>query len=169
MASQKVHSKVGDVFEIPISEGECGFGQIVAKYKNEMLLVVVFERRDKYSNRPDLKEVVASRPLLIANTLDARIWHGYWTVLANIPVDSTRVPLPNYKVQIGKEMHIESYNADRARPATESELVHLMYRTCVAPIRLENALKAYYGVCEWQESFNSLRAELAFWAARIAV
>jgi hypothetical protein len=169
MVETKVKPKVGDVFQIPVSAEVSGFGQILAQYEREMLLMVIFAYQTKNSENPPLEQIVASPPLLIGNSLDAKIWHGHWPVIGNVPPDLSRFPLPHYKVQIGQDMCVENYNSDRARPATESELARLAFRKCVAPIRLEKALKAHYGFGVWEESFDSLRAEVAMQSVSIEV
>jgi hypothetical protein len=169
MAAQRVKAKVGDVFRVPISEEECGFGQILAKYKGGMLLMVVFSQKGKRHECPAIEEIVSSRPLFVSNSLDAKIWHGDWPIIGNVLPDVERLPLPKYKVRIGQEMYVETYDAKRARPATQAELSRLMFRECVAPVLLEDALKAYWGFGEWEESFDSLKAEAALQCACVEV
>jgi hypothetical protein len=169
MAVKKVKPKVGDVFCVPISEEECGFGQILAKYKGAVFLMVVFSQKARSDAHPAIEEIISSPPLFVSNSFDAKIWHGDWPIIGNVPPDLARLPLPKYKVQIGQEMHVESYDATRARPATQSELGRLTFRTCVSPILLELALKAHWGFGEWEESFDCMKAEAALQSACIEV
>lgn len=70
-------------------------------------------------------------------------------------------------MKIGEALHVETHGADRTRPATEGELAKLTFRKCVAPARLEKALKAHCGIGPWEAFFDSLRAEIALQSASI--
>src|SRR5258707_7793396 len=99
MSDKGTTAKIGDVFRIPITDEESGFGWIMAAYHGEMLLMVIFARKAGNSENLPLNEIVSSAPLFISNSLDAKIWHGHWTVLGNIAPDVVPIPEPNYKVK----------------------------------------------------------------------
>ena len=140
MAGKKVKARVGDVFRIPISERESGFGQIIANYKGTFLMVI-FSQKAINTEQPSIDEITSSSPLFICNSFDALIWHGDWPILGNSPPNHTRFPLPNYKVGMGGEMWIENYFADRARPARPTELGKLSLRQFYSPAVLEERSK----------------------------
>ena len=68
MAKKKVQVKVGDVFRIPIAEGSSGFGQLLAKYEEEMLFIVLFDLQANNDKIPSLSEIVQSQPVFMANS-----------------------------------------------------------------------------------------------------
>ena len=169
MAAKRHKTKLGDVFRIPLSENESGFGQIIADDSEGILLMVIFDHRTRNCDSPELTDIVASEPLFISDSVDAKIWHGDWPIVGNMPPDLERFPLPNYRVDINGVTYVESYYGDRIRPATAAEFTKLSPRGSRAPIRLENALKAYYGFIEWDDSFDELTADVAFRSATIDV
>jgi hypothetical protein len=77
-----------------------GFGQVLADFEGKLLMAVfsVLSDDDKI---PALDTIATSAPLFIANSLDAKIWNGDWTIVGKA---TPRLPLPKYKVQIGEAM-----------------------------------------------------------------
>ena len=170
MAAKRHKTKLGDIFRIPLSEDESGFGQIVADDSEGILLMVLFDYKAKNCDSPELTDIVASEPLFISDSVDAKLWHGDWPIIGNMPPDLKRFPLPNHRVDIYYGVtYVESYYGDRRRPATAEEFRKLKDQTSEAPIHLENALKAYYGFIEWDDSFDELTADVAFRSAAIDV
>ncbi len=160
---------VGDVFQVPISEECVGFGQILAIYKEEMLLMAIFDMRAGYDEVPSIESIISARPIFICNSLDAKIWHGQWKIIGNHPPDSAKILLPNYKVKVGDGFYVENYAADKTRLCKNEELASLEFRSCVAPIRLENALKAHWGFVPWNDAYNALLAENALKSTLVVV
>lgn len=170
----------GDVFRVPISSQSSGFGQILANYENEMLLVVIFDTQAENSVLPSLQTITSANQLFIANTLDAKIWHGEWPIVGNVMRDPSSVPLPKYKVRIGDVLYVESYDGLRKRPATDREEAILAYRKCVYPQILEDALKDHFGTFDkskfsgdqfvrLRNEFESLRADKALQASNLVI
>lgn len=155
---------VGDVFAIPISESDVGIGLVAGDWKGELFLVVFEGRFDREGVDPGI--VMVAKPLLAALSLDAKLYRGEWPVLDHLPEAAGRMPQPNFKVEEGGRTFMESRDRTITRPATASEIEHLRYRTVVAPVRLEKALQAFYGVGEWLPHFDDLKAEYALQSAR---
>jgi hypothetical protein len=178
--AKKTKPKVGDIFRIPLSETRAGFGQILADYEKEMLLMVIYSIEASGAEVPPLQDIVASEPVFIANSMDAKIWHGDWVIVGNLRPDVARFPLPKYKVRIGDQMHVESYDGANRRLASESEVHLLSFRKCVSPQVLEDAIQAHWGLFPQDQfdaaqlvrlkaSFQSMKADLALQAARISI
>lgn len=165
----KPKAKVGDIFEIPLVKDVCAFGQILAKYEREMLLLVVFDYRHEGSARPPIETVLASKPLLMCNSMDALIYHGRWPIVDNQAPDTRALPLPNYKVMIGGRMHVEDYYAQKTRPLRVEEDTILTFRKCVAPVGVEKAVRAYWGYEPMNDRYEELRAEYALASAQVRV
>jgi hypothetical protein len=103
--------------------------------------------------------LVTSGPIaFLANSFDSRIMSGDWIVVGNERPDQSRIPFPPYKAAMGTmdNIYIFSHDGKRQRKATSDEARKLDYRTSVAPIRLENALRALHGFAEWQRDYDQL-------------
>lgn len=161
--------QIGDVFKIGLSASSLGFGQIIDTYKAKMLLVAIFDVQRAADLPVAIEGVLASSAIFVCNTLDALLWHGRWQVIGQVPPDHERFPLPNYKVDIGGRLMVENFGATKARAATPPELDLLDFRTCYAPIGVENALKAHFGLQPWEDRFDALRACRPLRGARINV
>jgi hypothetical protein len=111
--------------------------------------------------------VNTAKLLFAALSLDAKIYHGHWPIVGNVKKNLKRIPQPVFKIDQGGRMYLESRDSSIYRPASNSQAERLRYRTIVAPIRLENALKALCGVGEWHPDYDELRADYAFDSARV--
>jgi hypothetical protein len=152
--SKRIKTKIGDVFLIPLAENRFGIGQVSASWEGE-LYIVIFETVYT-STQVNADEILGKRPILAALSLDALIWNGQWPIIGSITSNLSDLPHPTYKVNEGHIVFVESRDRLTSRPATSEEERILKFRTVVAPIRLENALKAYHGIGEWQPRFDEL-------------
>jgi hypothetical protein len=144
----------GDFFEIPLSNGQFGYGQVVVEGK--VFYVIIF--RNIYTSRPPLEELQDGELLLVGWTVDALIYAGRWLIIGNRKPALTKVPFPSYKVVVAGKEHIHDFDGTNYRPAEASELEVVDYKTTVAPIRYQRALAAHHGLGEWQEEYSRLTA-----------
>lgn len=145
--------KVGDIFEFSINEKSKSYGQIVSLFKKDALTIIVFE--GQYRSRPDIEELLNDNILLFGNTFDAKFYHKHWIVIGNETSNLTSIKFPYYK--IGSEpVYIEDFLENKLRKASANEQNILNYRSYIAPVRFETALKAYYKIVEWREEFDEL-------------
>lgn len=151
--------KRGDVFLVPIDSTRVGLGQIVDVLPSE-LYVVLYANAWKASSPPAPQEVVDQAVLFASLTLDAKLYHGDWTIIGNVTNNLANIKLPLSKVRISGEMHIESHDGRWSRHATPEEAEQLRFRKTVAPVRLEKALKAHYGILEPHPAYDELRYDL---------
>lgn len=151
--------RVGDVFLIPLDEEKSGLGQVVARYGNtELFYMAAFDLVVTAAGEaPSLEAVKGLKILFLANTFDAKLVYGKWNVIGNVEPVTDHVPFPSYKIVEEGRMLVESWDGKRRREATENEAELLDFRGGVAPIRLEKALKAHYGILAWDPSFDELR------------
>ncbi len=161
--NQKAH--LGDVFLIPIDGSRFGLGQIAGDWKGE-LYVVVYDTVHP-SPEVDPQSVATERPLFAALSLDAKIHHGDWPIIGNVTENLDRLPQPVFKVNLGGQVYIESRDRSKSRPASDLEAGALRFRTVVAPVRLESALKARHGVGEWNPRYDELLADYALESSRL--
>ena len=151
--------KVDDIFTITISSDEVGFGQIVAFPNKSTLLIIVFDLKQKVESDYDIEKILSSKILFLGYTLDAKLYHKHWKVIGNRPAKS--VVLPYNKIGTPPDdIFITDYKGKKLRRCTIDEFDSLEYQNVIAPVRYENALKAYYGLQDWiGEDYNKLLYE----------
>jgi hypothetical protein len=156
-----VKASVGDVFQIPISHERVGYGQVLASIKPNPLYIGVFEPLFPGRSVPALDEILESPILLLANSLDAKIWHGHWPIVGRARPVLDGIPFPAFITSIGRrnDYYLISYDGTKRRPAQASEVARFDKRTTVAPMRLENALKAHHGLMPWEPHFDLLKID----------
>ncbi|MFO0777623.1 MAG: Imm26 family immunity protein [Nitrospira sp.] len=155
---KRLKLKVGDIIEIPINDNLVGYGQIVCAGK--VLYVVIFEEAYPKAKRIDIQKVVAGKILLVGHTLDGRLYHGMWKVIGNVPIDTTRIPFPCYKLELGSEgMVVVDFDGTVMRKANKQEEDLLTFRTTRAPIGFEHALQAKHGIRPWDPDDEQLTLE----------
>ena len=154
-----VVAKVGDFFAIPLSSTVWGCGVVARKWKSELYLVL-FE--ETFNNLEKIREVEINRltPCLASSSLDAKIWHGHWPVMHE-RADVSKLAQPIFKVAEANKVIAESFDRKFRRPIDVEIANQLSYRKGVAPVRLENALRAHHGISEWDKIFDELRYDLA--------
>ncbi len=155
---------VGDVFVLPLDEGRYGIGQLAGDWKGELYIVIY----DKIVSANAVPLDVNDAPIAFAAlTLDAKLHRGDWHIVGNHRENLKTIPQPWFKVSVEGRPYVESRDRSVTRPASAEENTLLRLRTVVAPVRLENALKASYGIGEWLPRFDELRANYAFESAEL--
>ena len=153
--------KLGDVFVVPTGDGRAGVGQVVATYGKDAYFFAIFDfvlPLDEVAERA--VEGLSAPVLFLALSMDAKLYAGHWTVVAQAPVNPA-IPLPAYKeaVDLATNIEVVDFSGERRRPATAAEAASLPNRKIVAPVRLERALRAALGLEPWLEPFDELRVE----------
>src|SRR4051812_1353020 len=161
MNPKRLKLRVGDVFSIPLDGDHVGYGQIVATWGESggqfyfAVFVGVFPRDDA----PDLDAVLDEPLVLLASSMDALLVHGHWRVVGHAVVDDDRIPWPAYKEGVSPPGVFEVVDASgqRRRLASDEEAGRLPFRTVVAPIRVEKALRALHDTEPWVGAYDALR------------
>lgn len=152
--------KIGDIFTIPISLDRAGFGQVIKMpVSSGVFIMAVFKQVYSDKNWPTLDEIIEDEVLFLGYTMDALLYHKYWKIIGNKVSNLNKIKLPYYKLGTPPDMQIVDYKGDRVRKATKREFEYLEYETSVAPIRYENALKAFYKLADWDEDYDELLYE----------
>lgn len=152
---------VGDVFIVPTGDGRAGVGQVVGLYGKSSYYFAIFDAVFPLEVTAERAiEALMSPVLFLALSSDAKIYAGHWTVVTRTAVHAA-VRLPAYKVGVGgpENMHVEDYSGTRRRLATRAETNFLQYRSTVAPVRLEMALRAHLGLEPWHQEFDELKPD----------
>ncbi len=147
----KFKLNVGDIFTIPLSNNQVGFGQIVNfPITKDCFIMVVFDYRQDLKHVVDLANISSSPILFLGYSLDAKLYHNSWSVIGNLIENISQIVLPYHKLGISpNDMSITDYKGKILREATANEFARLSYQTIISPIRYENALKAFYKFKEW--------------------
>lgn len=157
--TEGIEASVGDVFQIPVDDRHVGYGQVLASIKPNPLYLCVFEPLWDRQPIADVQAIVRSQVLLLANSLDAKIWHGHWPIIGRTRPTLDRIPFPAFVTSIGRrdDYYLVSYDGRRRRKARATEVQHFDKRATVAPVRLEAAFKAHHGLIPWDPRFDQLR------------
>ena len=155
---------IGDVFLVPLDGERYGIGQLAGDWKGE-LYVVIYDRVVSRNASPS--DVDGASLQFAALTLDAKFHHGDWPIVGTRRDNLPDLPQPWFKVGVAGETHLEARDRSVTRRATATEEAGLRHRTVVAPIHIENALKALHGLAEWNSRFDELRADYAFQSAKL--
>ena len=86
----------GDVFLIPIGDGDYALGQVAGTWNDELYLVVFEIRTGQSEAWPEL--VVGVEPFLAALSLDAKLWNGDWPIIGNFRDNLEGIAEPMFRV-----------------------------------------------------------------------
>jgi len=150
---KKIRAKAGDVFQIPIDEIHISFGQ-VCENNGGVLRVITFNKIYSTTIIPQITEIIQSNIVLLTDTMDAKIYNGDWQVVGNAPV-ITNLPMPKFKFGIDP-VYITEYGSKTTRIATPEEAEKLDFQFSVSPIRVQNAMQAYFKRKEWEADYDKL-------------
>jgi hypothetical protein len=131
----------------------------VGRYGDDVYYFAIFAGAHPADATPDAALITREEVALLAPSLDALLHHGVWPIVGH--AQPTAVVWPTYKEMVSPPDRFEAvdYTGAERRPATPREASELPFRKVVAPIRVQNALQALYGVRDWDASFDSLRYE----------
>lgn len=153
--------RVGDVFTVPVDESRISVGQIVGKHTEHGYYFAAFDTFYSRDEPLDIDKAISHRLLFLILSLDAKLFHGDWTVFGNRQV-SKDIPLPAYKeeIQSADDVYVVDYTGTKKRPATNEEADLLPFRKFIAPVRLEKALRAKAGLAPWIEAYSEMAPDL---------
>ena len=104
----------------------------------------------------------------LALSTDGKIAVGHWEVVGNQPVRDG-IPFPAFKEMVGgpERVDVVDYSGKRRRLARGAEAEWLPNRKIVAPVRLEKALRAKYGLEPWSDAYAALEPSEIATTARL--
>lgn len=154
-------AETGDVFLIPLDGDRACVGQVVAKHGEADLYLAVFDSVvSAVDGELDLDEAVGLPLLFLMLSLDAKFRAGDWKIVGRARVRDD-LPLPAYKLvdRIPSNIIVVDCSGTRERPATPGEAASLANRKVIAPVRLEKAVRAHYGLQPWLDVYDELRPD----------
>lgn len=145
---------VGDVFTIPLNENEVGFGQCVTPHKKTSggFVIAVYPLRENKNQEINIAKVVNANPIFLGFTFDALLCDlPKWKIIGNYIDNLGSIKLPYNRLGTPPdEIYLLNVNNERIAEISEEVFNELEYKTEIAPIRYENALKAHFGLQEWK-------------------
>jgi len=158
---QKVYKvKSGDIFTLPLGDGRVALGQVVGKYKRSALYVIIFDTGapEDAVQSLDLSEVTGTQPLLARMTFDARFRPGMWQIVGNrTPNQRGLLPAFSFGSDDYDGVQVTNFDGTRMRPARGNEATDVPRLVIDAPIALEKAARAHYGLEPRLPVYDDLR------------
>lgn len=149
----------GDIFTVPLDDGEVALGQVIGKY-TKALYVIVFDlvASSKSVQTLHFSDVTAATPLLARMTFDARFRPGMWQIVGNSVPDQRRfLPAFSHGSEDYDGVHVTNFEGSRMRRATADEARRVPHLTIDSPMVLEKALRAHHGLEPWLPVYDDLR------------
>lgn len=167
---KKLKLNIGDVFTIPLGNGDVGFGQIIAfPHSKNAFMMIVFDCRNNEELKYDLDTICDSPILFLGNSLDAKLYHNDWQIIGNYTKNIPKIVLPYYRLGTPPEdIYIVNYKGERLKKISKDIFNQLQYELNVSPIRYENALKAHFKLQDWKaEDYDKILYKLALHSKEI--
>jgi hypothetical protein len=130
---KRIKVKVGDVFAIPLGNGEYGFSQIIDDIFQQCYVIYDY----KSQVFPDPKEIVKYKILVLTYTVDVFIQDRRWPLVGNA-TPSSDVIFPEYIIGSSENERVMDHHGKTIRKATEEDKKKLTHMTSVSPALLEN-------------------------------
>jgi Immunity protein 26 len=148
--------RIGDVFQIPVSETQIGFGQVVAQNK-PIYYMIAFDFISDGKSAVNIEDVVNAPMIFAGNFFDGLFRTGDWKVVGNVNVKIEVVPFPCFKIYMEGKDYVESWDGTRRRLATPEEAKLLDNSTNYSALWLQEAVQAYFGAIPNDRQYDPLR------------
>lgn len=146
---------IGDIFTIPLGNGEFGLGQIVymPSHKHNFIMIV-FNEKYKSKEEVNLNALKDLEILLLGYTVDAKLYNKDWEIIGNNLSNLLLIKLPCYKLGLPDDDYpdgarLVDHKGNVLANIDKDTFDNLSYQSEVGPIRFQNALKAHFGLQEW--------------------
>jgi Immunity protein 26 len=153
-----IKAKVGDIFLIPLTTSCFAVGHLIAIRDQSELYIAIFGKKMDHRDT-NWREIINQDPKLLCLTLDAKIFHGKWPIIGSSVDTFSNYLEPVFRVIDNGVPMIESRDRTFRRSATENEMKELKNRIVSSPMLVENATKAFFGICDWQDSYDKFLAK----------
>jgi hypothetical protein len=156
----RITPTTGDVFLVPLGDGASAGGQVIAIREREELYIAIMDRRLS-SSTCDPKLAIAGDPAFLTLTFDAKLANRDWPIIGNCVNTIERFPHPSFKIKHAGVMQIESRDKQTRRLANLHELSLLHYRSVGSAMIIQDAVRAFFGVGPWVETYDKRLASYA--------
>ncbi|MFM7350143.1 MAG: Imm26 family immunity protein [Erythrobacter sp.] len=153
---KNIELKCGDVFELALPDGRCGYGIVV----NQGVLpdggtpyIAIFSTA--YAEPPSVFEATQDKVALQGWTTDALIYRGEWKLIAHgAPIPA--IHFPNFKVTSDAKVWVVDVSGQPIDVATPQEIDVLDYQFSSTATIFKKAFEALHGFGEWKSHFDKL-------------
>lgn len=169
--AKKFNIILGDIFTIPLGNGEFGFGHVVTDYNKRSggFMMAVYDLKLEDANNLVFAHFGETNLLLLGFTFDAKIYHKDWQIIGNFTENIERIKMPYFRLGLPSDnAQIVNYKGEILSEIDDSTFEKLRYKSEIAPIRYENALKAHYGIQEWKDDYDKLLYKYAIDSNEVA-
>ncbi|WKZ75448.1 MAG: Imm26 family immunity protein [Vicingaceae bacterium] len=152
--AKRFNLNIGDVFTIPLGNNQFGFGQVVTPYDKRSggFMIAIFNYKSDDLSTVAINEICLKEIIFLGFTFDAKIYHKDWTLIGNYTTNIENIIMPYYRLGTPPEdIYMVNHKGECIKKIDEKTFHKLNYKIEIAPMRYENALKAYYGLQEWKE------------------
>jgi hypothetical protein len=156
----------GDVFLVPLDKVSVVGGQVIAIREEEELYIAIFSKKIN-TGEIDPQTAIEGDPAFLTLSFDAKLANGDWPIIGNLADRLERYPDIAFKVKHSGVISVESRGREFRRPATDEEIKILSNRSIASPAIIEDAAKAYFGYCPWNEAYVKRLSEYAIRTAKI--
>ena len=164
----KIRAKLGDIFMIPVQDSKYAIGQVLNIRHGGELYIAVW--RDLVGEGEFKREsLLHSSPWLGVLTLDALIWHGRWPIIDNYTDNIGEIPRPYFKLNDSGVYNIVDIDLEPIREVKSGEMDQLINKTTVAPIVVQDAVQAWFGIGDWNRNDDKLLFEYVIKSSAIAL
>ncbi|MEQ8820663.1 MAG: hypothetical protein RLY93_10485 [Sumerlaeia bacterium] len=143
----------GLVFAMPLDGNRFSFGQII-KTQVRIHYMAGFDLLKSEPWIDSSEELAMAQVVALGDFFDILLKLGRWQPVGTF--ECPPVSLPFFKVKIGEDYFVESWDRSWTRVATEEEVRILGFRSHKAPIILENAIKWHFNLEPHHVFFDSL-------------
>lgn len=152
MAGIKV--KEGDVFSMGLSNGQFGFGQVLANDSGVLLVGVHDHVSD--DQQIDILSLSAHPFIIIEHVVDVFFDLGRWVIVGNLPIEKSTEKLLVYKVLTPVGVMVMDENGKILDADDQVEHFILPTSTTYSPISFSNALEVWKGIQDHDPYFDKL-------------
>jgi len=147
---KKHQAHKGDVFAIPLGNGDFAYGQLAIDGLGTNCYIVFDFISAKF---PDVTDLVKHQIIIRVLMVDAFLEHGCWTVIGNTPPPA-EIYFPEYKLSCPPNTKVTDFAGHILRKATKADEERLDYRGSVNSSLFESVVKAKFGQKEWKPYMN---------------
>jgi Immunity protein 26 len=165
--SRKFKINIGDVFTVPLSDDQSCYGQVLG-IRHPIYYLAAFDALVPSGNSK-IKDISTAKILFLGAFINPFKVRPTWLMVGNTQARN-ETGFPAHRILSGGNYYVETWDGSHRRLATEEEVALLDNSiTCSAAV-LESALKAHFGLGEWEPKFHdTLKYEYVNERCRIKV
>lgn len=150
----RIKVKGGDVFSMDLSNGQYGFGQVLAN-DSGLLQVGVYDHISD-GQQIDILSLTAHPFIIIEHVVDLFFDLGRWVIVGSLPIEKSIDKFPVYKVLTPVGVKMMDKNGKILDADDQVEHFMLPSHSTYSPISFSNALEVWKGIQDHDPYFDKL-------------